>query len=190
MFHVEQRRSCRNNPFRVPNLFYNPNSDFYICPMGQKKKFIRQEKRYTASGYQQTVSIYRATRYEGCLLRRQCHKSKRNRQIEVNHTLDDNKAEVRELLTSEQRLKHRSNRPIEPEMVFGQIKECGKFMRLRLKGMTGAKIDFGLKAIADNLRKLALAWAKSSFLNLNLSNYTTELFCETKAAYILHFLHK
>lgn len=67
-------------------------------------------------------------------------------------------------------------------MVFGQIKECGKFMRLRLKGMTGAKIDFGLKAIADNLRKLALAWAKSSFLNLNLSNYTTELFCETKAA--------
>lgn len=43
MFHVEQRRSYRNNPFRVSNLFYNPDDDFYVCPMGQKLKFIRQE---------------------------------------------------------------------------------------------------------------------------------------------------
>ncbi|MDE7386160.1 MAG: hypothetical protein K2N28_03375 [Muribaculaceae bacterium] len=34
MFHVEQRRSYRNNPFRVSNLFYNPDDDFYVCPMG------------------------------------------------------------------------------------------------------------------------------------------------------------
>lgn len=174
MFHVEQRRGYRNNPFRVSNLFYNPDDDFYICPMGQKMKFIRQERRYTASGYQQTVSIYRASRCEGCPLRGQCHKSKRDRQIEVNHTLDDYKARARELLTSEQGLKHRSNRPIEPEAVFGQIKECGRFRRLRLKGLTGAKIDFGLKALAHNLRKLALAWAKSSFLNKFLSSATAK----------------
>ena len=174
MFHVEQRRSYRNNPFRVSNLFYNPHDDFYVCPMGQKMKFIRQEKRYTASGYQQTVSVYRAHRCEGCPLRGQCHKSKRDRQIEVNHTLDDYKARARELLTSEQGLKHRSNRPIEPEAVFGQIKECGRFRRLRLKGLTGAKIDFGLKALAHNLRKLAQAWAKSSFCYKFLSSETAK----------------
>ena len=174
MFHVEQRRGYRNNPFRVSNLFYNPDDDFYVCPMGQKLKFIRQEKRYTASGYQQTVSVYRASRCEGCPLRGQCHKSKRDRQIEVNHTLDDYKAKARELLTSEQGLKHRSNRPIEPEAVFGQIKECGRFRRLRLKGLTGAKIDFGLKALAHNLRKLAQAWAKSSFFDKFLSSGTAK----------------
>ena len=174
MFHVEQRRSYRNNPFRVSNLFYNPDDDFYVCPMGQKLKFIRQEKRYTASGYQQTVSVYRAGRCEGCPLRGQCHKSKRDRQIEVNHTLDDYKARARELLTSEQGLKHRSNRPIEPEAVFGQIKECGRFRRLRLKGLTGAKIDFGLKALAHNLRKLAQSWAKSSFFYKFLSSGTAK----------------
>lgn len=169
MFHVEQRRKYRNDPFRVSNLFYNPQEDFYVCPMGQRMRFIRLEKRYTASGYQQTVSIYRASRCEGCPLRGQCHKSKGNRQIEVNHTLDDYKARARELLTSEQGLKHRSSRPVEPEAVFGQIKECGKFRRLRLKGLTGAKIEFGLKALAHNLRKLALKWAKSSFSRLFLS---------------------
>ena len=174
MFHVEQRRSYRNNPFRVSNLFYNPDDDFYVCPMGQKLKFIRQEKRYTASGDPQTVSVYRASRCEGCPLRGQCHKSKRDRQIEVNHTLDDYKARARELLTSEQGIKHRSNRPIEPEAVFGQIKECGRFRRLRLKGLTGAKIDFGLKALAHNLRKLAQAWAKSSFFDKFLSSGTAK----------------
>ena len=174
MFHVEQRRGYRNNPFRVSNLFYNPDDDFYVCPMGQKLKFIRQEKRYTASGYQQTVSVYRACRCEGCPLRGQCHKSKRDRQIEVNHTLADYKARARELLTSEQGIKHRSNRPIEPEAVFGQIKECGRFRRLRLKGLTGAKIDFGLKALAHNLRKLAKAWAKSSFFDKFLSSGTAK----------------
>lgn len=175
MFHVEQRRGYRNNPFRVSNLFYNPDDDFYVCPMGQKMKFIRQEKRYTASGYQQTVSVYRAGRCEGCPLRGQCHKSKRDRQIEVNHTLDDYKARARELLTSEHGLKHRSKRPIEPEAVFGQIKECGRFRRLRLKGLTGAKIDFGLKALAHNLRKLAHAWAKSSFCDKFLYSETAKL---------------
>lgn len=174
MFHVEQRRGYRNNPFRVSNLFYNPDDDFYVCPMGQKMKFIRQEKRYTASGYQQTVSVYRASRCQGCPLRGQCHKSKRDRQIEVNHTLDDYKARARELLTSEHGLKHRSKRPIEPEAVFGQIKECGRFRRLRLKGLTGAKIDFGLKALAHNLRKLAHAWAKSSFCYKFLSSETAK----------------
>ncbi len=172
MFHVEQRRKYSNDPFRVSNLFYNHRDDFYVCPMGQKMRFIRQEKRYTASGYAQTVSIYRASRCEGCPLRGQCHKSKRNRQIEVNHTLDDYKARARELLTGEQGLRHRSNRPIEPEAVFGQIKECGKFRRLRLRGLTGAKIEFGLKALAHNLRKVALAWAKSTLLRLFLSKTT------------------
>ena len=196
MFHVEQRRSYRNNPFRVSNLFYNPDEAFYVCPTSQKMKFIRQEKHYTANGYQQTVSIYRASRCEGCPLRGQCHKSKRNRQIEVHHTLDDSKVRARELLTSEQGLKHRSNHPIEPGAVFGQIKECDKFRRLRLRGLTGAKIEFGLKAIAHTLRKLALKWAKFSFLLIflssepaiwssrdpNLSIYHADIICKKNAA--------
>lgn len=164
MFHTEQRRKYRNAPFRVANLFYNAQDDFYVCPMGQKMRLIRQEKRYTASGYEQSVSIYRAQRCTGCPLRGECHQSKKNRQIEVNHALNEYKAIAKDLLTSEQGLIHRSKRPIEPEAVFGQIKQCGNFRRLRLKGLTGAKIEFGLKALAHNLRKMALARAKSSFL--------------------------
>lgn len=163
MFHVEQRRKYQNNAFLVSNLFYNAQEDFYVCPMGQKLSFKKTEQRKTASGFIQTVSVYCATRCQGCPLRGQCHKSKNNRRIEVNHTLEEYKAIARKLLMSERGLMHRSYRPIEPEAVFGQIKQNGNFRRLRLKGMTGAKIEFGLKALAHNVAKLAQQRANSPF---------------------------
>lgn len=123
MFHVEQRRKYQNNAFLVSNLFYNAQEDFYVCPMGQKLSFKKTEQRKTASGFIQTVSVYCATRCQGCPLRGQCHKSKNNRRIEVNHSLEEYKAIARKLLMSERGLMHRSYRPIEPEAVFGQIKK-------------------------------------------------------------------
>ncbi|MBR5812672.1 MAG: transposase, partial [Alistipes sp.] len=65
------------------------------------------------------------------------------------------KRQVRELLTSERGLYHRSKRPIEPEAVFGQIKDARHFRRFRLRSMPKVNIEFGLVAMAHNLRKLA-----------------------------------
>ena len=155
MFHVEQKKKYRDNPFLPQNLHYNKEGNYYVCPMGQHMDFVREEKRYTDSSFEQTVSIYRARRCEGCPLRGKCHKAKGNRTIEVNHRLNAYKDIVRELLTSEEGMMHRSRRPIEPEAVFGQIKANGMFKRFRLKGLSGTNIEFGLKAIAHNLKKLS-----------------------------------
>ena len=155
MFHVEQKKKYRDNPFLPQNLYYNREENYYVCPMGQHMDFIREEKRYTESGFEQTVSIYRARRCHGCPLRAKCHKAKGNRTIEVNHRLNAYKDMVRSLLTSEEGLMHRSRRPIEPEAVFGQLKANGMFKRFRLKGLSGTNVEFGLKAIAHNLMKLS-----------------------------------
>ena len=155
MFHVEQKKKYSNNPFLPQNLFYNEKDNYYVCPMGQHMDFVREEKRYTESGFEQTVSIYMARRCHGCPLRAKCHKAKGNRIIEVNHRLNAYKDMVRSLLTSEEGLMHRSRRPIEPEAVFGQLKANGMFKRFRLKGLSGTGIEFGLKAIAHNLMKLS-----------------------------------
>ena len=48
---------------------------------------------------------------------------------------------------------HRSTRPIEPEAVFGDIKFNHGFKRFRLKSNRKVKIEFGLVALAHNLRK-------------------------------------
>ena len=155
MFHVEQKKKYSDNPFLPQNLYYNEKDNYYVCPMGQHMDFVREEKRYTESGFEQTVSIYMARRCHGCPLRAKCHKAKGNRTIEVNHRLNAYKDMVRSLLTSEEGLMHRSRRPIEPEAVFGQLKANGMFKRFRLKGLSGTGIEFGLKAIAHNLMKLS-----------------------------------
>ena len=155
MFHVEQKRKYSDNPFLPQNLHYNEKDNYYVCPMGQHMDFVREEKRYTESGFEQTVSIYMARRCHGCPLRAKCHKAKGNRTIEVNHRLNAYKDMVRSLLTSEEGLMHRSRRPIEPEAVFGQLKANGMFKRFRLKGLSGTNVEFGLKAIAHNLKKLS-----------------------------------
>ena len=51
---------------------------------------------------------------------------------------------------------HRSNRPIEPEAVFGDIKFNHGFRRFRLKSTKKVKVEFGLVALAHNLRKYSV----------------------------------
>ena len=52
-----------------------------------------------------------------------------------------------------QMIRSRSNRPIEPEAVFGDIKQNHGFKRFRLKSSAKVKVEFGLVALAHNLRK-------------------------------------
>ncbi len=153
-FHKEQKQSFKNNPFLIDNLFYNPVEDFFICPMGQKMELTGKSEKVSERGYKSEIFLYQAKRCEGCPLRGLCHKSKENRTIEVNHNLRRHKTIVRENLTSEKGLWHRSRRPIEPEAVFGQIKSNRRFNRFRLRGLDGVAEEFGLICIAVNLSKM------------------------------------
>lgn len=154
-FHKEQKRKFRNDPFHPSNLFYNAEKDFIVCPMGQQMKRISVQERKSELGYESQVKVYKAINCEGCPLRWGCHKSKHNRQIELNHKLLRYRKQARENLLSERGLLHRSKRPIEPEAVFGQIKSNNKFNRFKLRGLSKVEVEFGLVAISHNLRKMA-----------------------------------
>lgn len=153
-FHKEQKRKMKDNIFLTQNLFYNPQEDYFVCPMGQHLNKIGQGKRTSANGYVSTITYYQATRCEGCPLRGQCHQSKTERRIEVNHRLKELKQKAKERLMSEEGLEHRSKRPIEVEAVFGQLKSNNKFNRFTLRGFDKVEIEFGLMALGHNLRKM------------------------------------
>ena len=105
-------------------------------------------------GYRSELSVYRAVNCTGCPLRGECYKSKSDRRtIEVNHRVNSFKRQARELLTGERGLVHRSTRPVEPEAVFGDIKFNHGFKRFRLKSNRKVTVEFGLVALAHNLRK-------------------------------------
>lgn len=155
-FHKEQKRKMKNNFFLAQNLYYNPEKDYFVCPIGQHLNKIGQGKRTSANGYVSTVTYYQATRCEGCPLRGQCHQSKTERRIEVNHRLKELKQKAKERLMSEEGLEHRSKRPIEVEAVFGQLKLNNKFNRFTLRGLEKVEIEFGLMALGHNLRKMVV----------------------------------
>ena len=69
---------------------------------------------------------------------------------------------AKERLTSEQGKAHRSQRPVDVEAVFGNIKQNKKFTRYHLRGKSKVSIETGLIAIAHNLKKWAKDKAKAA----------------------------
>ena len=154
MFHAEMKRKYVKNAFLPQNMYYNAERDFYVCPMGQHLERCGTRTSVSDLGYRSVLSVYRALNCTGCPLRGNCYKSKSDRRtIEVNHRANFFKRQARELLTSERGLTHRSARPVEPEAVFGDIKSNHGFKRFRLKSNRKVKVEFGLVALAHNLRK-------------------------------------
>jgi len=153
-FHKEQHAPYANNPFRSENFFYNEEHDFFVCPMGQHMRRIGTKQEYTDNGSPFDVAMYKAERCNGCPLRGSCFKGRGNRIISVCHELRQYKKEARELLTSEEGIRHRGRRCIEPEAVFGQIKNNKGYRRFRHFGKDKALMDFAFFAIAFNIGKL------------------------------------
>ena len=155
-FHKEQKRAFKNDIFRIENLYYNQDEDYFVCPMGQHMTRAGTRHDKTGSGYRTESAVYRAQRCEGCPLRWGCYKKKRgDREIEVNHRLMEYKRKARERLTSERGQEHRSRRPIEPEAVFGQMKYNMQYKRFRHFGKDKVTMDFAFFAIAFDIKKMA-----------------------------------
>jgi transposase len=155
-FHQEQQGvRLKKYPFAADQLFYNAAQDFYVCPMGQHMGKVAEYKKKNASGFEQTLTKYQASNCNGCPLRGACHNSKENRSIEINHTLNKHKQTARDLLTSEEGVKHRKQRAQDVEAVFGNIKQNKGFRRFMLRGKQKVTTEFGWVAIAHNLKKKA-----------------------------------
>ena len=95
-------------------------------------------------------------------LRGSCFKAKGDRIIEVNHRLNGYRQKARGRLTSEEGIKHRGRRCIEPEAVFGQMKYDMAYKRFRHFGIDKVRMDFAFFAIAFNLKKMCSAMAKKA----------------------------
>ena len=154
-FHMEQSQKWKENPAKLENLYYNEQQDCYICPMGQKMNLIKELRRTSYNGYKQDKKLYQAQNCNGCPMRGPCHKQKTNRIIEVNPKLTRYKHMVRDKLNSEVGLRYRSQRPVDVEAVFGNVKYNHGFERFMLRGKEKTEIEAGLISMAHNLRKMA-----------------------------------
>lgn len=117
----------------------------------------------TAGGYRSESAVYQARNRRGCPLRCLCYRARTDRRvIEVNHRLKEYRRKARQLLTSEEGIRHRGRRCIEPEAVFGQLKFDMAYRRFRHFGKDKVTMDFPFFAIAFNIKKMCSKMAKQA----------------------------
>lgn len=171
-FHLEHRPRYKPDTFHPDSLYYNEEGDYYICPMGQRMSRTGTLQTRTEGGYISQSACYRAIRCKGCPLRCLCYKAKANqRTIRVNHRLNSYKRKACELLTSEEGIKERGRRCIEPEAVFGQMKSNMAYRRFRHMGKDKVVMDFTFFAIAFNIKKLCSMMRKVDKKGRKASSY-------------------
>lgn len=171
-FHLEHRPRYKPDTFHPDSLYYNEEGDYYICPMGQRMSRAGTVQTQTEGGYISQSACYRAIRCKGCPLRCLCYKAKANqRTIRVNHRLNAYKRKACELLTSEEGIKERGRRCIEPEAVFGQMKSNMAYRRFRHMGKDKVVMDFTFFAIAFNIKKLCSMMRKVDKKGRKTSSY-------------------
>ena len=171
-FHLEHRPRYKPDTFHPDSLYYNEEGDYYICPMGQRMSRSGTVQTRTEGGYISESACYRAIRCKGGPLRCLCYKAKANqRTIRVNHRLNAYKRKACELLTSEEGIKERGRRCIEPEAVFGQMKSNMAYRRFRHMGKDKVLMDFTFFAIAFNIKKLCSMMRKIDKKGRKTSSY-------------------
>jgi transposase len=158
LFHKEETKEYKDNPFLRENLSYDKSKDTYTCADGRKLNYTGTDSVvHKKSGYKSTLKVYKSESCAGCSLASQCKKSEPgNKTINVNEQLDFYRQQARLNLKSEKGWELRKRRGMEIESCFGDFKHNMGFRRFHLRGKKKVKIEVGLISIAHNLRKIQI----------------------------------
>ncbi len=136
---------------------YDHSEDRYVCPAGKDLRLrhrafaVEREPAPDDKG----LFRYRATKADcgACPLKPQCCPKDVARKIQ-RHIYEGARDMARKIAKTEDYEQSRRDRK-KVEMLFAHLKRILNMTRLRLRGPTGARDEFTLAAIAQNLRKLA-----------------------------------
>jgi hypothetical protein len=128
-YHKEKSKRWQNDVSKIDNWDYNEDEDTWTCKAGQKLAFYRKSKDKTEIGYEIEYHHYRSIGCEGCPLKPSCTKAASNRKVKVSLKYMRMKKQARDKLRSNDGYALLVRRIIEPESVFGQIKNNRGFRR-------------------------------------------------------------
>jgi transposase len=137
--------------FSKADFTFDHDKDIYICPAGR-------ELTHSGLIVKGDLKPYRASAYycARCDLKHRCTTGKARKVS--RHVNEDVRDYVRSLEGTEAFEQSRIERK-KVEMRFAHMKRIHKLDRLRLRGLTGAKDEVLLTALAQNLKRLArLTW--------------------------------
>ena len=142
--------------FSRSDFVFDALSNTYTCPGGKILQQYRRPYTRPRSGVtKQNMRLYRARQSDcsACALKDRCCPGQPHRKVprSVHEAARD---AARRLAGTPEYIRSRRERK-KVEMLFAHLKRILRLNRLRLRGPLGAKHEFLLAAIAQNLRKLA-----------------------------------
>ena len=153
---VWDKGSRDDGTFSRSDFIFDPEQDLYICPAGKVlKQFRRNYVVARTDSAHDGIRKYRASQKDcqTCELKSRCcpNMLSRNVQRSVHEEARDH---ARQLAGTPQFERSRNERK-KVEMLFAHLKTTMRFERMRLRGLAGARDEFLLAAIAQNLRRMA-----------------------------------
>lgn len=142
--------------YHKDNWKYNEQTDTYTCPNNRMLLFKHEEQRTTATEYVKTIRIYQCESCDDCPFAQDCRSANSTGPRTVSHSVKGEayKDIARALLDTERGKELRSRRSIEVETGFADVKYNMKIERFILRGIEKVYVEYGLIALAHNLRKL------------------------------------
>jgi transposase len=153
---VLDKSSVKDGQLGRKDFIWEPAADRYTCPTGKHLERHRRPFKNARTGItKDNTIIYRASLHdcEPCALKATCCPNVLARKI-PRSVHEDARDLARSLTTTTAYAQSRNDRK-KVEMLFAHLKAIFRFVRLRLRGPSGAEDEFLLAATVQNLKKLA-----------------------------------
>jgi transposase len=135
--------------FSREDFFFDKKRNLYVCPAGKTLTTTGRVNKENGIRYLASLTACRT-----CPLKHRCCPNMQSRQI--TRDVDEDARDVaRRKMKTKAFLKSRNLRK-RVEMRFAHLKTHHRFERMRLRGLSGARDEFHLAAIVQNLKTMAL----------------------------------
>ena len=161
-YEISKTRKYKNDIGKIENMEYDSATDTYICRNGKKLERERVCHVKSKTGYVSEKTIYKCEDCNGCPYKSECIKGnncktpmeERTKTLQVAKTFLEQRKEDLERILSEEGILFRTNRSIQAEGSFGDLKQDMQFRRYLSKGTSNVLAESTLLAMARNINKL------------------------------------
>lgn len=161
-YEKSKTRKYKNDIGRIENMNYDEANDSYQCKNGKHLSFAYIRHSKSKTGYISEKHIYQCNECKDCSYKTACIKGnncktpmeERSKVLSVAKTFLEYRKEDLERILSDEGILLRTNRSIQVEGSFGELKQDMQFRRYLSRGSLNVLAESILLAMAKNVNKL------------------------------------
>lgn len=159
---TKKTKKYKNDIGRFDNMSYDEKNDYYICKNNKRLIVSGTKTRKSKTGYKSEITCYTCEDCSNCEHKQKCIKGNnsktpiedRVKRLELSKLFHEKRKENLERITSPLGCELRTNRSIQAEGSFAQVKHNMNFKRFLGKGNKNVLSECILVALAHNISKL------------------------------------